>query len=509
MNLVVLFLFLSFLTLICFSIFKLINIFSERNYDKLLKINNSIKNSILITALLIFLEVSLFFLIDKYNLRFISSKTNMVTSLSLIFTILAVYSIIFSLAQMTISNSSNRKMYWGYYIDERPYKMVILESWVQSTVFKMNILFFVIAPFLMKIIKRPVIIDLWHVSLFLILITTVINIIWGYDSMRLVNSLNFEDIKTDYRQVISNAVSNRYIGYLKDDLFWRSPRMLKSQLTRTINLMEMDEVNNFLMFVWRRINFETQRVLISNNRKYFSMLSSKRKKKRIQRNAIWLYTNDFWNLIQELEYPTSRIDNRTLEQLYLSSIRLFELLCEDTVFFRNHLWENEVCHLESEGRRYEINNNSILFPQTILKRRTNDIEYWIEINQIIQNNIPKILESMEIDPKSILFTDKYYYFFRINSEDEKTIENILSNEFYSLMHHELDEVKFVNEDSDQYIYFVSTLLHLFKPYSVDFLIHFVNNSTKLSIDQRNLIKEELDHYNHPPKGPTSFGFNRY
>lgn len=179
--------------------------YKYRYYEYILSPTSNGKEKVIIVTFQLLICYGVYSVVNVFGIANYFSSESLTNKLVLVFGMLSVYAIIFSISQFMISSKKDPKKYWAVNIDGRPRDIVILEEIEQSFLFRINLIVFILAPVFWSVFPFEIK-NIWTMSLILLAIVIFLNLTWGYSSMRQMNRGDRSWIEKNEHQIIEGEL---------------------------------------------------------------------------------------------------------------------------------------------------------------------------------------------------------------------------------------------------------------------------------------------------------------
>lgn len=451
------------------------------------------------------LEILIYTVCYHFNLFFILNMDDKkVELLSLVFAVLAVFAIIISIYQATQTKINNKVTYYDITYDQRPGKILILGDITESGFFKSNLIFSVIGIFIydkinfkgyrisdikLDFIDKKLLFEIWQVSFYVLVIVTLMTVIWGYSSVRKADRLSNETLSNNDFQ-FKIIFNKRIKSYLKEILFSQNSRYTLSKYVQASidnDKISKGEIPTFIVDTVSSVcdNLSNLFPIYKDSflKRVIFYLNYKKLTKRDNTVELYRVFKDMYKLMGHI--PNENNYNKQIFSCYNMILMTLEHLSKNTDMYKNVISDNEKLYFK---RKYTISGltppakpESIILPDTIFYRNTDDIDYWIKIN----NQIPRILKISKNIYRESDYKNNHQYNDGLGHDKKHTM-------FYEIFDHELRMFLDATEDYDEIIYSISET-----KYGINYLKMVLNSDyfelrgLKLNGKQVNTIKKLL------------------
>ncbi len=318
--------------------------------------------------------------------------------------ILALYFIVFSVSNNHKEKRSN-KLYWGKSINSNYYKLILLEEWEKEIFFKLILFYSSFYFIISKLFPTNLCVYgfyLWETSIIFFILTILLNFIWRLEEKNFLNK-NYEEIfEEDFKILIRNTTFLKMISDFHSDLFSYKGKLTNYSQNFLRNISPEEDFEDLLINIYSEISLELC--------KKYSIPSQKDNKKNLNILRVKICTLrlcfmngqyikhlyiSLWNLLESKVRFSSSTDYYCQLELYEKSIRVLSKISS------NNLLIDYTISFEKDN--YSADKKSILFPNLIFNSAITNIDYWLSINSILNQ------DNKYLNIKNSLFNNDFYF----------------------------------------------------------------------------------------------------
>lgn len=391
--------------------------------------------------------------------------------------ILALYFIVFSVSNNHKEKRSN-KLYWGKGINRNYYKLILLEKWEKEIFFKLILFYSSFYFIISKLFPTNLCVYgfyLWETSIIFFILTILLNFIWGLEEKNFLNKNHEEIFEEDFKRLIRNATFLKMISDFHSDLFLYKGKLTNYSQNLLRNISPEEDFEDLLINVYSKISLELC--------KKYSIPSQKANKKNLNvlrvkiRTLRLCFMNgqyikhlyiSLWNLLESKVRFSSSTDYYCQLELYEKSIRVLSEISS------NNLLIDYTLSFEKDN--YSADKKSILFPNLIFNSAITNIDYWLSINSILNQ------DNKYLNIKNSLFNNDFYFREKAIKyplyvlEQDEIIMTSWENNIYNFVERELNQITLNSLNSrntkiseEEYKYLIYTLIQIDEKYIIDML----------------------------------------
>lgn len=382
--------------------------------------------------------------------------------LAVVFGLLAVYVLNFSVMRFYLLNEQkNERSYLGVPIIHIPDKIKLLDNFEKQPFINFCIFYLVFWSLFISNDKSTLCLNIWYSTLSIVMITTILNIIWGYSSL---NSIKRTNDMIFYENSITQNLVNLFKTKLLEELFWNKSNAFNDCIESFMRDVSENERGKFLNTVYC---YNIWKVSNKVNDSIF---------KNFYINKLYNDPGRLFNL--ELSFYKRMSIRKISDYEYLPNI------LEDTYSLFNSLYNNvelfDKVIMDQFLKRQPTEVLAILFPGSIVNFSISDSKYWEHINRIFSNELGKLVANCNSNFRKTKKTDKSVKKFQDFQKDiQLKVEYMINYQF--------KVVEYKNELD--YSLFVNSICPMFDGYSIKYIVNNMKDLTNnLSEEQIRVIK---------------------